>query len=589
MEEKIFSLISKNPVSVIKNLQDSFDFVKSFNARVYFIQDSDLDTLTLYQENESSYSKGYCIKSKKNFKKEDNIIYFSSEAFKDFLIEELSQKKRVYDFCSIIVVNNFDYQKLLNSIIINLWIKIYKESDLRPYLVLLTTSDLVPKVDFKIDETNFLEFKKEEKREIIYHDKNYKLGDNNLYLDMFQKIKEYHLRNPVKKDETSTWVIFCSQKSERKKFSKIIFDYFKDSNEVYSFYKGVKVSSVKNIIKKGRKGKRKFLILEETIDIPICIKSIDGIFDCMTTNFNLKSDNVNLYISKNTAHRHLNCMEEGFCYRMCEKDFFDKLGEVDIKESERIYMENHFLEIIKNDLDPYEIFKGELEKEDINKCLQSLKEFNLVENIDLESYVMTKLGEDVLGMPLDIKNNIIIKNWEEDLTEISILISLIEMDKKIFSRGEISERFKNKDTLYILIKISLEVLKLEEKDIKSFCEKENLIETSVLSLISNFKNISEKLKFEPEIKDFDITLFLQKVKKDFEKVYFKEIYRLVDEEKKLYSNGLNEICSIDVTKFYNKNLYLPKKIIALTFINLNTDKESIQRRKKMIGLFLNLE
>ena len=55
---------------------------------------------------------------------------------------------------------------------------------------------------------------------------------------------------------------------------------------------------------------------------------------------------------------------------------------------------------------------------------------------------MTKLGEDVLGMPLNIKNNIIIKNWEEDLTEISILISLIEMDKKIFSRGEISERFK---------------------------------------------------------------------------------------------------------------------------------------------------
>lgn len=594
MEKKIYDIISKNPVSLIKNFDKSFDFVKVFNAKVYFVQDSDIDTLTLYHSNlTKKYKSGYSVEKNIKFQDSDKVVYFSSQNFKKYLLEKLKEKTENHNFCSIIVLNNFDHEKLINSIIVNLWVKLYKKTITRPYLLLLTNSEYVPYVPFKLNSSNSIELPERVTNiEMYYSDKNYKLGEQELYTDMFQKIKEYHLRRPVGEDECSTWVIFCSQKNERKKFSKMIYNFFKKDHDVFSILNDSKYSSIKNISKTSRRGVRKFLIVDELLNIPICIKNIDGIFDCMTSSFELKLDIVNLYISKKTADKHIDSMTTGFCHRMCEESFYEKLPTVDVKDSERIHMDKYYLDIIGNNLNPYEIFAADVGNETLERELENLEKLFLIDKKDKENYILTELGDSVLKLPFNTKQNIVIENWKKqnkDLFPMLLLSCILETNGNVIYGNEIIHQFKSSDNLDMYLRIfntiieKYEGVQIPENQLKKF-SKDHSLNYKIVELV--FEKLQNFIEEEVEVKTFDISIFLKDCIPFFKAVYYEEIYRLIDSDKKLYSNGLNEISSLDSYNFKNPQLELPTTLIALNFTSLNTSKDSIQRRKKMISLFL---
>lgn len=596
-ENTIFDVISKNPVSIIRNFDPEFDLVEKYNATVFYVQYSDIDTLTMYQKNlKKEYGVGYALEKNKKFTKKDKLVFCSSEFIKNFLLDLVERKTSCYDFCSVLVLDNFDFDKIVNNILINLWVKIYKSSNIRPYLVLLTYNQFVPDIPLDFSKNNTLDLTIKNKKTIFYNEKTYSLEDNNLNDGMIIKIKEFHDKFPPEKDTGSTWIIFCSQKNSRKKIFQKLYCLFGKENNIFSLYKDSKHTNILNIIKNSKKGKRNFVVTEESINVPRCIENIDGVFDCMTTNFKYKEEETNAYISKTTAENHIKYLKDGFCFRMCEESFYEKLPLVDFSEILRTDLSKYYLDLINRNIDPFEIFSYNISKKNIEDTLDYLCELLVISKKEDKIYQITETGKFSLKTPCNIKNCILLNNWlekEKPLFPVLLLISIIETNQPVFYGKNINEKYKSTDTLTSILKVFLDIIQkfkkinLTDNEIKVYCKENDLNYITVDSVFSKIRNISNNLEEEKDldISIFDINEFLKELVIFCEKIYFKETFRVINRSKSLYSNGMDEICSLDSFKFRNPELKEPSKLITLIFTNVKKDKDP-KKNKKLISLFI---
>ena len=606
MERKdVFDKIFKNPFTLVKGFENLDIYLsKEKNLKIFSVKNTITEVMLSYENSKNKKNSGYFLENDYKYNNKKEIVYLTGETMKNFLVDSIAEKKESYDFCSAIIIDKFDSDKIINTIIINLWIKMYKVSKSRPYLILLTRLDMIPHLPFKLDDKNTINVKKKEKNiGIIYNDKNYKLSDKNLYSDMFQKIKELHQVNPVPKEDFSTWVIFTSDKYYSKKFSTMIYNFFKNTCDVFNINTNTNYKKILNIIKISKKGCRKFLIFEDNIEIPNCIKNVNGIIDSMTTNYLIKSEIINTYTTKYKTNTRINCLDNGFYLKMCTENFYDTLAESDLNETCRIYMEKIYLDIIKNNLDPVNLFISRISKNNIQNSLDKLEKSMLLVKKDNSQLEITDLGNFVSKLPFSIKQNMVIKEWidsGEDIFQIIVLTSIVDVNKSLLYRNKDKNKDKNKDNFesgdtlnYILQMLMFfikktNILTVKENEIKDISKENNLNYKTIFDILEKIKlmyNVLSK-NYEIYVNQFNQKLFLEKCIPIYEKVYINESYRLIDADKKIYSNGFNNICTLDIDKFYNPSFITPSKIIPLLYTKLNTSKDSVQRRKNMISLFL---
>jgi hypothetical protein len=251
-------------------------------------------------------------------------------------------------------------------------------------------------------------------------------------------------------------------------------------------------------------------------------------------------------------------------------------------------------------MDPFEIFSSRISKKTLQNSLDNLEKLNLLIKKSESEYNITENGKFVIKLPFSVKQNIVIKKWIDsgnDILPIIILTSILETNKPLFYNKKSKSEFESSDTLTYMLQIFLTFLKkfniinIRDQEIKNHCKENNLNYKSITSIFEKIKKIYNILSKDYKIflNIFDIHTFLKDCIKIYEKIYFNEIYRLIDPGKYIYSNGFNNISTLDTEKFYNPNFKAPSKIIALLYTKLNTSKDSVQRRKTMISLFLKSE
>ena len=569
-KEKIFNLINKNPVCLIQNFSN-FDFlVEDYGSKIFSVYRNNSDAFYSYKKNKSEkFKTGYSLEKNSETEQDNDIVFCSSEFFYHHMMRMISQ--HIFDFCSIIILNDFEKDFQIYSVIVNLWIEMYKISKVRPYLILSSKSDILPYTPFPITSVNSLKLKVERDVKIYFNEKNYTPSDNEMYDEMVKKIKNYY-KFQMGKNIPIRWLIYVTDENISKKISRNIYEMDEERNEI------ILVKENKNIIQSlDKKEKNIFLILNNT-DQPLCFEDVNGVFDCMTEKDKFGENNI--YISKSETNFRMRNLKNGFCYKMCTEGFYENLFNTDLSSIDKKNIDKIILKIISYDLNPISVLFYNFNLKKINKKLDYLENLNLIFKVDDKNYKITELGKFSLTLPFSVEQNIVIYKWEGNSLTMVVMSSVIETNKRLHREEENLKKDILFENLNLIIKYLShhKTIKIKESLIKIFCNENNIIFENMLEVLNLIKLCCDKLNIKSFDFNFDLEDLLEKSKNIYEKVYFNNSCIMVDRKNNVYVNKEKKLYTI-----LNKLENFPSKIINLKL------KYSERKEKDIIRLYLKLE
>ena len=560
--------ILKNPVSLIKT-NSTDDLEKYFleeNCKVISVTSSDIE-----------------MKSKK-IKYESNNNLKVMKTKECCLLISKSMKNSNSDFATLILLNNINICFEEKMMIILMWIEMFKRTTKRPHLVMTTGTYLIPELPFKLDEKNiFMTPTKSESHELIYHGKNYSPNSGKLIDDCVSSVTKRHSVCDVP-PSGSVWVVFYSGKKKM----EFLFSLLKDS------LTGEAEIQILRNFKRHKRGVRTILLVDK-LESSFVSEAVDGIFDCMISDvYGDDSEIFYRHSSKQLSELRTSVLtRRGFCYRMCEMDFFESLPKM---ESKDLKVEKCVLESMSYEMEPKTFFYNLIPMKIIEETFEKLRMFGLC---DAEK--ITVPGRLALRMPLKYRNSALLISWmmkEEHLFPCIVAVSLMELDVSLLffpNRGDrgvhVSKRYGDHQPLSLYLELVNKILdeteSLKPKNLVAICKRHGVNHRVMDKLLGKIRNLVDTFskKKNVEIGLFDSSRLLISLKPYFETFYYDMIYKISDVEKRIYTSERDsDAYGIDGHKHFIGS-DLPTRIVVFDKSRINDFADSVQRSRNLIFYF----
>lgn len=244
---------------------------------------------------------------------------------------------------------------------------------------------------------------------LFYHPKDYETLKGKKYKDLFEDtvaiVKRFHEENPLNGDETDGWLVFCPGKNEIKDVVLRLTQETKGTI-IIPLYSSMTEESEIAYDEMPPPGFRKIIVSTNVAEASITINGLTGVFDTLVEKTTVSGKNGGVMlattnISASSARQRkgrAGRTREGFCYRMCTENFFNKLKPVRPREIERISPDGLILDIISRDLKVEDIIvDGSISKKTLSQVIQRL---SLIGLLSSDGKKVTVAGEFAKKTPL---------------------------------------------------------------------------------------------------------------------------------------------------------------------------------------------
>jgi len=360
---------------------------------------------------------GYAAEGEVNYNKFNSIVYCTAGHLRRKMLsyfENGKVKSGTIDFCNVIVLDEAHNGSIDNDVITELWIQAVQSGVEVPRLVLASAT--LDKNSTVFEELPVYELPTKSKDiKLEYATKDYQPDGKDLYQDLAINVIKKHINNPVPSNDVSKWLIFCAGSREVEDVCALLRESGLDNIDIFPIYSNLpeeERAKINNIIEIGR---RAIFVATNIVEASLTIDGLDGVFDSLTEKIAETSSSGGLRlivknISKSSAKQRMGRTgrtREGFCFRMCTVNYFNKLPEQRAPEITRAPITNVAIEFINVGLDPVALFKGRVTEQRMKDTLNLLKELKM---IDINNNV-TELGSFVTRFPLGVRNSALIYNW----------------------------------------------------------------------------------------------------------------------------------------------------------------------------------
>ena len=481
--------------------------VKNFGRKILVVEPTSAAASSLYMYMSSfipDLKVGYAYEGKKNYTKNDDIIYLTGGHMKKLMI---SNQKFVKNF-DIIFLDEFHLGLIDYEIIEIIW-----QNDFDGICSLITGSATSSSGGLVLGK-GITRFKVKE----YYHEKFYRPKSKEVYFDVVKVVEDFHMKRKITEDD-NTWLIFCPGIYE----VSLVESYLEDLAErgdlmIVKYYSSINTpEQYKKIYDLPPPGVRKIILSTNIAETAVTFNNLSGVFDTMTEKIMFSgeddpfSQNLEIHhISKASAIQRKGRTGRtvpGFIYRMMPKWKYEKLEDQRLHELKRVNLFRPILELIKTELDPYQLLDGiegsdkyyKIVKKKIKGNIEVLKEHLLM----LYNNSITYEGNLACDIPLsDIRMCVFILSWMKRKYPVFpgvVLSAVIDTFNGIYTRDEDVE----KDDPLIF---NLNMIKyyLEENDwnlspsfysLTEWCDRRNLKRKEVgdtLELIKHLHIILEE-------------------------------------------------------------------------------------------------
>lgn len=428
IEQEFIEFISQYPVSgfigntgVGKSTTIPMAISKRTGARVFVSQPTVFAATSIYGYVRTFFDAGhvgYAVEGTVNYNDNTQIIYCTTGHLRNKMLgyfKDGEVPSGDISFCDIILLDEAHSGSLDNDVIMELWSYALKKNVSVPRLVLMSATLSKETTIFKDLPIYEIEMPSKKITE-YYHNKDYKdPTDKKLYVDVATVVIQTHINNPVPEDKISKYIIFCAGTSEVRTVMEILDKAELDKAIIIPAYSDLDQEGRDKITQDPPLGYRLIVVATNIAEASVTINGLDFVFDTLTEKVAETSDNGGLrlvvkYISKSSAKQRrgrTGRTNDGFLYRMCTPDFFEKLPAQRAPEIFRVPLTETIMTLLDKGLDPLVLFEGRLRPERIKKDLDILKMLKMIDS----KKAVTDAGKFAAKFPLSVRSSIIIYEW----------------------------------------------------------------------------------------------------------------------------------------------------------------------------------
>jgi len=395
-------------------------FKENDDIKIFVTQPTIPSAKSLYEYMSKRLGKGvvgYAAEGDVKYDSNTSIVYCTAGHLRRKMLGFFNDgrvESGTIDFCNVLMLDEAHNGSTDNDVITELWIEAVEQGAQVPRLV-LASATLSKESTVLEDLPTYEIITKSLPVEIEYAKKDYTPDSKELYTDLSIAIANKHNITPVKEDDVSKWIVFCSGKNEVDSICNLLKEFSLDKTVILPAHSKLTPEELALIFAPVELGHRLIIVSTNIAEASITIDGLDGVFDSLTEKVGETSASGGLrlvvkHVSKSSAAQRkgrTGRTRPGFCYRMCTKPFFDKLPEQREPEISRVPLTGIIVELLNVGLDPISIFKNRVTDKRLKETMTILRNLNMVN----EKYEVTDSGDFATYLPLSIYNSYIIYNW----------------------------------------------------------------------------------------------------------------------------------------------------------------------------------
>lgn len=261
----------------------------------------------------------------------------------------------------------------------------------------------------------------------MWHSRNYRPTDGALLKDTVDVVSEFHQSNQVHGD----FLVFVAGKNDTLMMKELLENKIGRSANIMTAHSGTPVRELREMYEAEvdrttgeilDQRRRKIVIATNLAETSITIPGIDWVFDTLVEKITETSPAGGIKIqqqniSKSSAIQRcgrVGRIQPGYCYRMCQPDFYLKLPDDRVDEIYRLPIHHPILELLNagyrvEDIRSTPVHRGILDIVSpgvINSSLQLLTHLNLIND-----GMITEDGKLAYQLPLSIRNSATLLKW----------------------------------------------------------------------------------------------------------------------------------------------------------------------------------
>jgi HrpA-like RNA helicase len=374
-----------------------------------------------------------------NYNDKTQIIYATSGHIRNLVMNPNDEILATID---ILMLDEVHVGSLNNSLIYEVMMYENSREQVIPNLLLAsaTISDVkyTNAVRYKVDHVQ--KFRIGE----LWHDRNYRPGDRILLKDTADVVIRFHNTSGIMGD----FLIFVAGKAEIRTMREHLERSIGGSAKILIARSGMPIKELQKVYEMtidrttGERlsdAPRKIIIATNLVETSITIPGIDWVFDTLVEKiagtssaggFKISLQN----ISKSSAIQRcgrVGRIQPGYCYRMCQLDFYLKLQDERVDEIYRVPIHFSILELLNagysvDDIESTPVHRGVLDLVSPSKINASLRLLNKLNLIDDKS--ITESGSLAFRLPLSIRNGSTLLKWLENYPAYPGIVAITMID-----------------------------------------------------------------------------------------------------------------------------------------------------------------
>jgi len=377
---------------------------------------------------------GYAADREINYNDKTNIIYATAGHVRNLLLRNISEGIcEDMNFADILIIDEIHSGTIDNDIIQSLWERCAQMVKVYPRLILSSAF---------IDEQKFPNIPKYTVStksfpvETIYHSKTFSPNNQEVYLDLANKITEYHLQEPI----NNHFLVFAPGKAEINKIMRQL--KVMDNAAILPAYSNLERSDLDKIYD-NVSNVRKIIIATNIAETGITIENVGMVFDSLLEKRAETSSidglrMVTTKIAQSSAEQRRGRTGRtmpGKYYVMCTEEDFAKLERSRPDEIERVPITDTIMSLVSVGLDPLTVIK-KITPEKKEKAFNVLQYLKLIEYD--RQYIVTEKGNFISNFEMSVYNSAslydILRNIPVAPLHAAVILTMIDMvDQTYFS------------------------------------------------------------------------------------------------------------------------------------------------------------
>jgi len=371
------------------------------------------------QKYDPTINVGFAADREINYNDTTNIIYATAGHVKNLLFNNIVDGLcDNITFADILIIDEIHIGSVDNDIVYSLWERCAQMVKVYPRLII--TSAFIDPLKFQ-NIPKYTVSTKSYPVETLFHHKTFSVHNREMYLDLANKIKEYHLKEPE-----GHFLVFAPGKNEINKIIqqlKVI-----DDAIILPAYSNLERSDLDKIY--GDTDKRKIIIATNVAETGLTIEDVIMVFDSLLEKRAETSSIGGLrLVTTKIAHSsaeqrrgRTGRTKPGKYYPMCTEEDFKRLEKTRPDEIERVPITGLIMRLVGVGLDPLTVIKKlTIEKKE--------SAFNVLQNLKIieydKQYKVTEKGEFVNKFEMSIYNSSSLWDIKEQQISVPVLHSVV--------------------------------------------------------------------------------------------------------------------------------------------------------------------